>query len=389
MHAPLIIAFALSIGAASAAQAQNGPRPEYVGPPIVYPSPAPVRTGQSSVRLLPPVLHVPAGEATCGGVGVVPTYSELLPARQGGMPGLPRESLYDFSIGAGGRTQDIRPVIESAREDDALQASLAAWRFASSPRKDCRLTVRWRSVPVEEAETPDLLNYLAVTRDRGALRDAVVKRLGGPGSDCGERFGGRRPDVIHYPDFERGRRPPPGGRSWSVIRWNIAADGRLTDIETLGSSGDADLDAEARRTLGESRMLPGPARTGCVYNLYSNGETLPAPPLPTDRPDDPLQRCPAAIADRFTARANPVFPRIFQDRGIEGWALVRFDVATWGQIGNVGVIEAQPAAAFGPEAIRTIAGGRAEPGFEAGVRCVVPVRFKIQDADHPVDPAVD
>ena len=29
----------------------------------------------------------------------------------------------------------------------------------------------------------------------------------------------------------------------------------------------------------------------------------------------------------------------------------------------------------------------AEPDFEAGVRCVVPVRFKIQDADHPVDPA--
>jgi TonB family protein len=173
-----------------------------------------------------------------------------------------------------------------------------------------------------------------------------------------------------------------------VTRWNIDADGRATDVETLGSSGDVDLDSEARRAAAETRMQPGPARTGCVYNLYRSGGTLAAPPLtPEDQREDPLQQCPPAVADRFAVRANPVFPTVFNERSIEGWALIRFDIAPWGQIGNVSVIEAQPAAAFGVDALRLVQSSQATPGFEAGVRCVVPVRYKLQD--ETVAPDVD
>ncbi len=72
---------------------------------------------------------------------------------------------------------------------------------------------------------------------------------------------------------------------------------------------------------------------------------------------------------------------------IEGWALVRFDFATWGQVGNLSVIEAQPASAFAESAGRTVLSGRADPGFTAGVRCVVPVRYRIGDTPAPAEEA--
>ena len=382
---------AFAVGVISAGSAHADQQPEYVGPPIITPTPPPppvaVRFGALGQPVENAVLRLPETESTCEGLAVQPLYSETLPAQQAARQGeSDAETVLSFSIAADGRTVDIRPADAAPIAFATLQAGLAVWRFPAQARKDCRLTIRWRSVRLDEAETPDLLNYFAVTRDRGALRDAVAKRLGGDGADCGDRFGGRRPDTVVFPDFEKGRKPAPGGRSWSVTRWNIDAEGRATDVETLGSSGDADLDSEARRATAETRMHPGPARTGCVYNLYRSGETLAAPPMkPEDQREDPLQQCPATIADRFSVRANPVFPTVFRDRSVEGWALIRFDIAPWGQIGNASVIEAQPAAAFGVDALRLVQTSQATPGFEAGVRCVVPVRYTLQDDDGPVD----
>ncbi|MDO9610205.1 MAG: energy transducer TonB [Brevundimonas sp.] len=376
--------YALAAAAVAAGSAKADQLPEYVGPPVIIPTPPPppiiVRTGALAEPVEAAILRVPQAEATCEGVVVAPTYNDPLaaaPQRQGASYG---DAVLAFSIGPDGRTLDIRPDEGPPILFDTLQAGLAAWRFPAQARKDCRLTVHWRAVGVDEAETPDLLNYFAVNRDRGALRDAVAKRLGGAGADCGDRFGGRRPAVMAYPDFQKGHRPPPGGRSWTVVRWNIDAEGRTTDVETLGSSGDVDLDAEARRATADSRMHPGPARVGCVYNFYRLGETLEAPPMPPeDQRQDLLQQCPPAVAERFKVRSHLGFPRAFRDRSIEGWALIRFDIAPWGQIGNASVIEAQPAAAFGVDALRLVQSSQATPGFEAGVRCVVPVRYKLRD----------
>lgn len=375
----LCLPFALAIAAPPAKADQS---PEYVGPPVIIPGPPSppisVRPGALAGPMEDTRLHLPDAEATCDGAPLAATYSDPLPAVQRRVGASYEDTVLAFSVAADGRTLDIRSVEGATAASDRLQASLAAWRFPPHARKDCRLIVRWRTVSVEQADTSDLLTYFAVTRDRGALRDAVAKRLGGPNSDCDDRFGGRRPAVMAYPDFEKGRRPPPGGRSWTVVRWNIDAEGRNTDIATLGSSGDVDLDAEARRTMADSRMRPGPARTGCVYNFYRTGETLEAPPMPPeDQRPDPLQQCPASVAERFKPQSNLVFPTAFRDRPIEGWALIRFDVAPWGQIGNAAVVEAQPATAFGTQALQLVQSSRASGGFEAGVRCVVPVRYKM------------
>ena len=185
-----------------------------------------------------------------------------------------------------------------------------------------------------------------------------------------------------------GQRPPPGGKAWTVVRWDVNAQGRATNVRTLGSSGDRAFDGESRRAVSATVVEGGAPLKGCVYNFYRNGESLPAPDFPI-RDEDPLQVCPAEIGTRFKTRATPEsFPNAFRERGIEGWALVRFDLATWGEVGNVEVIDAQPAAAFGDAARRTVQSGRAEPAYTAGVRCVVPVRYTMPQA-LTEDPARD
>lgn len=345
------------------------------------------------------MLQIPATDIRCDGRPVQPTYADDLRIETTG-PSRPERPnvVLSFSVDETGRTRDIRPasmsaptsapsaspvIISTAIPTEQEQAALAAWRF-DGPRRDCSLTIRYAAKPLVEASKGDLLRYFAVTRTRGPIRDAVAARLAGPDADCGgERRGGRSPRTVSFPDYKIGQRPPPGGRAWTVVRWGMDAEGRAVDVETLGSSGDTVFDAETRRAVSETVVEGGAPLRGCVANFYRIGERLPAPDTP-QRDEDPLQNCPAEIGERFRTRAAPeTFPAAFRDRGIEGWALVRFDLATWGQVGNVEVIDAQPAAAFGDSGRRTVQTGRAEPSNSHGVRCVVPVRYVLPT--NPVD----
>lgn len=372
------LSFLLALAAAPVAARA----PEIPPPPVIIRHGPPA--GGSTL------LMTPEADVRCGGAPMVPLYADDLPvagAAEGA--GAWNDWVLDFSVSDEGRTLDIRPAPQGragGETAEAIQAVLAAWRFTPGARSDCRLTVRWTARTLDEARPDDLLRYYAVTRTRGPLRDAVAARLAGPGADCvgeapnGGFFGGRAPRTVSHPDFRIGRRPPPGGRSWTVVRWNVDAEGRTTHIETLGSSGDADLDAETRRAVAETTVRPGRPLTGCVYNFHRIGPALAAPPSPTPetRPD-PLSDCPAAVGERFAVRSTPRYPGAFQQRAIEGWALVRFDIASWGQVGAVEVIEVQPAQAFADSARRAVLGGSATAGFEAAVRCVVPVRFRMPD----------
>jgi len=386
----------LAAGAVTTAgSAKADPRLQDAGPPPPTPSPISVRPAvligpAPSVETT--ILQLPQAEATCEGLAVQPLYADDLPVentfdRDAGRP----DAVLGFSIAGDGRTRDIRRLAPSVQDAvmvsgatvaDQHQAALSAWRFPAGARSDCRLTIRYRATPFAEATQDDLLRYFAVTRTNGPLRRAVASKLAGPEADCGgpERRGGRPPRTVSYPDSKIGRRLPPGGRSWTVLRWNTDAEGRATEVETLGSSGDVDFDAETRRAVSETVVQPGPPQKGCVYNFFRIGPALLAPDLPPSA-DDPLQVCPPEVEDRFHAQGLPrTYPRAFADRAIEGWALVRFDTATWGQVGNVAVIDAQPAEAFGEAGRRTVQSGRADPGFTAGVRCVVPVRYRMPES---------
>ncbi|QYC09066.1 energy transducer TonB family protein [Brevundimonas nasdae] len=354
-------------------------------PPIPYPprvALSPHRADGDAADVETMSLLRPTAQATCDGEPVHAAYSDDLAVQtaQSASAGETPDTVIGFSIAEDGRTLEIKPVQpaqgRAATAGADVQAALAAWRFASGARRDCLLTVSYSPVPIAEASSGDLLRYFAVTRTTGPIRDAVANRLAGPEANCGgDRRGGRRPRTVSYPDNFIGQRPPPGGKAWTVVRWNINAQGRATNIQTLGSSGDRAFDAETRRAVAATVVAAGPPRKGCVYNFHRIGPVLPAPAMP-DRPDEPLASCPADVRARLQIRPNPeTYPKAFGDRQIEGWALVQFDVATWGQLGNVTLLDAQPAWAFGQGGMATVRSARVEPGTTPGVGCIVPVRY--------------
>lgn len=356
-------------------------------PPVIIPSaPSPIRPTLTAENA---VLLDPQASATCDGQAISPAYSEDLPPLVSGQAFTTPEigqrivtAMLAFSVGVDGRTLNIRqqPLPDAGSESlfnpaasARYQSALAAWRFDGGARSACWLTIRFTPVPVARADHDLLLRYYAVTRTTGVVRDAVEARLRGPDADCRRR----RPRLASYPDHRIGAPLPPAGYGWSVVQWNVDAEGRYDAVATVGSSGDAAYDAETRRAMSENLAWEGAASVGCVYNFYRRGEPLPAPPLPPVK-DDSLANCPASVRDRFTAFRDPVYPNDFRQRGVEGWALVRFDIASWGAIGNVEIVEAQPAAAFADSALTAVRLGRVTPGFDAGIRCVVPVRFVME-----------
>lgn len=364
---------ALAMASQAAAQAQ----------PVVIPIRA-AATGD-------PVLLEPEPAVTCDGEAVEPTSAlPLAPGVRGETFARPEVGQritrvhYRFAIDAVGRPFDIAPLPASDEGSDVLQpsanlvlqAGLAAWRFAAGADRTCRLTVRYTPVPVSRASPQLLASFFAVTRTNGAARRAVETRLGGDGADCAsDRPALRRTGA---PDF-RADRGGIGGQEWTIVRWNFDEAGRAADVETLASSGDRPFDAAAREAVAASEAEPGAGHRGCVYNWYRRNHPLPAPPMP-NAPPDSLAACPKAVLDTFriaeAGGPGAPLPKAFLDRGIEGWALVRFDIAPWGEVGNVSVVEAQPADGFGSAARNLVAGGRAEPG-EGAVRCLQPVVFQI------------
>lgn len=350
--------------------------------------PPPIVDGSDPAAADRTILLVPEASASCADEPIQPIASEAFaPTPHGTTFTTPplgqriEQVAYDFSVSSAGRPLSIRRVVGQAwaqptqSTDAETQSAFAAWTFPTSPRADCRLTLRYTPIPLATADTDVLVRFYALTRPGGALREAVERRLRRPGDDCD-----RPPPLrnLAYPDFLRDR-PRPGARSWAAVRWNIAADGTTTSIETIGSSGDTVLDEEVRRAMAGTVYRSGP-RTGCVYNYWRAGPNLPAPPVNRDAPEDPVSQCTQAAGRRFTP--GPLtYPPALSGRGIEGWATVRFDIAPWGQIGNVAVVEAEPVAAFGDAATRLVTSGRATPAFEAAVRCVVPVIFRLPERD--------
>lgn len=349
------------------AQAQSQPLPS----PIISPAPS------------SPALLI-SREATlrCDGRRVKPLYDEPLSPQFSAAPSLSeREAsthVLTFSVDADGRPRSIHPAPTNPprliQSDDA-QATLAAYRFASgAPRANCAMTIRQMPRLLTEAGAERLAFAYAVDRSRPA---ALAGALAQDGDDCSDRDR-PRPAVAGYPSPDAGR-VPPGGRAWTTTRWNVDPEGRTTDIETIASSGHPEIDAEARRAVAATSFQPGGPRRGCINSWTPRGEPLTDTPEP-EPTGDPLQNCPAELRARLMP-GRTTYPPAFQRRSIEGWAIVRFDIASWGQTGAVEVLDAQPAAAFGDAARSIIRARQAPPGHVAGVRCIDRVIFRMADTD--------
>lgn len=175
------------------------------------------------------------------------------------------------------------------------------------------------------------------------------------GSDC---YKGGRAAILSQ-NFPAYKTIPeaPGGFSWTFVTHDIDAAGRTANVRTIAASGNAMLDRAGRRAVAANRYAAKP-RQGCLLYFHRRGDQ----PIPRPAPFEPAgQAAPEAHcdADLATLRALPVaraFPVNFSRRYLEGYARVSFDVAPWGATGNVQVLVAEPAEAFGIAARNLIHG---------------------------------
>lgn len=284
---------------------------------------------------------------------------------------------FAFAIDEGGRPISIarRGEGNMAHAEDTGPA-LAASRFAPGAiRSDCTITYTPRTAPLDAAPVPELMSY-SMNRKSIRLPREAMRRIGG--GNCGERpVPG--PLLRAYPDFRK-LANTPGRRDWAMVGYDLDASGRPVNVRIVGGTGHAALDAASLDAVGKSRFASG-EREGCRYPYWLNPGVVEAPPMP---PKGALEPADAACdaRDGFARPPRLIFPEPYRRRAIEGWAIVSYDVASWGEIGNVKVLEAQPSEDFGKQAVRMMENAEARTSGQGMTGCVDRIRF-VMNAPRP------
>ena len=320
------------------------------------------------------------GAIDCGGVAVVPDrreepYPSVGFAYSNDQP-LPATGFYRlrFSIDGSGRPEDI-----AVDKDDLphwidrsdIMPAFAAWHFAAgAPRQGCVIAFAIHDYPISAAPPAEAMRYFAM---KGGDRD-LFERTIPKGSTC---FQPNAPAelVRVWPDFETIPQPP-GTRSFTMIGYDINRHGKPIHVHVVASDGNRVLDAKGVAAMKRSRYVNG-ARSGCTYPFRRTPiAPLKAPPSP----DVAAFRPPDADCDGVGAWTNlalTTFPEAFRKRSIEGWAIVQYDVAPWGETGDFKVLKAEPAEAFGTQAIETIRRSTKPSSKRGYTGCVDKVAFKM------------
>lgn len=362
-------------------------------------SPAVISTGAASTQAL---IDLVPGEVRCGGEVATPlSLARPIPGAAIVPPGQ-TVAAFDlrFRIDERGRPVGIVPGPREERgvyfNPSDLQPALAASRFSpDAVREGC--TIRYTAVvrPVVDAPIDLVYRYLALPHDRSWIDQALQNRVRKAGEDC---FAGGGPRVFlrGFPDFERIPQPE-GALSMTTVGFDVDAAGKPRQIRTVTSDGNPALDVAARAAVAKSRFGAGSPRTGCTYPYHRRQQSPLRPPamgaIDAFRPVGSGSGC-GESEGRWALPPRMTFPEPFRRRGIEGWAVVRYDVAPWGQTGNVTVLASEPAAAFGEQARSIVSVARRPPSARGASGCVERVVFKLpegmkDDGATPPPPAID
>jgi TonB family protein len=341
-------------------------------PPIVIsPSPAP-----SSFSLL---TWTP-GAVQCGGASVRPVRVERpWLQRVYSNPGKYGPLGFGFDIDASGRPVGIHKSQGIADADD-LAPALAVTRFApGQPRTGCSIIYTPQVTAIADAPLTDLMAYWA-NPISGPLPREAWKRLHAGGTCTSDSAAGLRSRA--FPDF-RAIPAEPGIRTWSAVGYDIDESGKTVNVETMAGSGNAALDEASRKAASETRYWSG-GLSGCRFHYWRAAAPMPAPPAPEEEAFRPAS---STCTGRREWTVPPVmrFPEAYRRRAIEGWAVVTYDIAPWGQIDNVQVKASQPSEDFGAQAIMVLRSARVKPGAGA-VGCVERVRFVMESEDPETAP---
>ena len=264
-----------------------------------------------------------------------------------------------------------------------LTPSLSASRFASgAPRSECSIVYQPSRDSIADADVNDLVGYSIFAQQRAPKE--VFDRITPAGSDCNVQ----RPAVLlrAYPDFQK--IPATKGRmDWSMIKFDVDASGRPIRVATYGTTGNKALHKASEDAVAQSRFAKGP-RQGCLYPYWRRGETLAAPErkeLDAYRSED--SNCLQTVEWKYQPAL--VYPDNFRRRDIEGWAVISFDLAPWGAVGNAKIVAAEPAAEFGEAARQIVLSRSTAPSKQGFSNCVIKVRYEMSAQDRPASVNTD
>jgi hypothetical protein len=260
-----------------------------------------------------------------------------------------------------------------------LEPALAVSTFSGGEAQEaCRISYAPQLVPLAQASEAQLIEALA-----GPLRQSIMptvrRRLSPPGATCMDVQ--PRPRVIYYPPFDeiRGERGHIGQLAY---RNDIDATGKTTNIQMIYSSAPAAANAAAVQAIARSRFAPR-AATGCItFATHTEMQSLDMPePADSDQYRDKDAQCPSPLGPLLELGTVP-FPEAFRRRSVLGWAIVRFDIAPWGAIGNVKALAAEPADGFGKQAEQVVRAAHAQTSATGYSGCVMRVLFRL-DPNRP------
>lgn len=333
-------------------------------PPIAVSTPA-GRPDRALIAWLP-------GEVRCSGAIVSPVFLERPLSSLTWSSQLQGNAIaYTFEIAADGRTMGIRKVgnqVRGAGSED-IAPSLAATRFAPGIEySNCTISYVPRQTSLDATPIADITAY-SVNAIAGPLPREAWERIYADGNCRDERALGLQARV--FPDFKT-IPATPGVREWSMVGFDVDEDGTTSNVETVAGTKNAALDAASRKAVEDTRYYKG-GRRSCRFPYWRSPATLPAPPAPDDTQFRPAG---ATCPNRHEWAVKPTlrFPEPYRRRAIEGWAVVTYDVAPWGEVSNIEVVASQPTEDFGQQAVTVVRGGKAvtTQGF---VGCTERVKF--------------
>ncbi|HEX8387474.1 MAG TPA: energy transducer TonB [Sphingomonas sp.] len=355
--------------------AQTAAPPPGSPPPIIT---MPVMDGRAERHLV----TWSAGPILCAGEPVSPTLAPSpLPSVGARFPGQRSDQVVrlSFAIGSDGRPIDIaEPTGFRTVDTPDLGPALAASRFAAgAPRTGCAIWFTPTRSDFASADPTELMG-LTILPTGGRLPPDAWKRVEPASTTCSDP----PPDVLvrAFPEFKK--IPQAAGTfGWTMVGFDINAAGKPVRARRVAGTGNAVLDREAAAAVERSRFEAG-ARQGCLYPYWRRGENLVAPEPPTEAS---LRPAGATCPEKTEWERPPIyaFPDNFRRRHVEGWAVVGYDVAPWGEIGNPRVLAAQPAAVFGESAIRVLRGAAKKASPQGYTGCVDRVRFVVGPTPRP------
>lgn len=264
-----------------------------------------------------------------------------------------------------------------------LTPSLAASRFAANAvRDECSIIYQPRRTSIADADLPDLISYSIFAQTRPPKE--VFDRITAAGSDCNMQ----RPVVLlrAFPDFAK--IAPTSGRSdWSMVQFDIDASGKPVRLNIFATTGNKALDKASVNAVAQSRFAKG-TKKGCLYPYWRRAGTLAAPESKSPeayRNEDSI--CPQKLEWKYQPAL--VYPENFRRRYIEGWAVIAFDVAPWGAVGNAKILASEPAAEFGELARQIVSASSTAPSKQGYSNCVEKVRYVMSPQDRQTDPKID